>query len=365
MQKINIMKKNSKQLLLLPEFQKFITASSTGRRLMPSGKKIRSGTIRQYRCVYLLLEEFEKLQETPLRIQLLHRSSLRAIQKEKNYWIRFFKKFSFFLYKQKSYYDQYTGSVFKVLKTFFHYLAIEKALPVGDFHKKFRVPAEHFTPAILTPAQLKFLITDKAFEQSLSPSLQRAKDIFVFGSVVALRFQDLMQLKKPNIQYSPEGVYMILHTQKTGAEVKIPLPDFAVAIVHKYRRKAGRFTLPRLSGVNLNIQIKALMKKAGWDYSLPKIRHRQGEPVEIKNTTGEVYKFYDHITVHTMRRTAITTLLLMGVDETSVRRISGHAPGSKEFYRYVVIVQDYLNAKVKEAHLRLLQDGGNLMQKVA
>ena len=39
-----------------------------------------------------------------------------------------------------------------------------------------------------------------------------------------------------------------------------------------------------------------------------------------------------------MRRTAITTLLLIGVDEISVRRISGHAPGSKEFYKYVVMV---------------------------
>ena len=55
-----------------------------------------------------------------------------------------------------------------------------------------------------------------------------------------------------------------------------------------------------------------------------------------------------------MRRTAITTLLLLGVDEISVRRISGHAAGSKEFYRYVVVVQEYMNAKVKEAHIKLL-----------
>ena len=332
---------------------------------MPAGKKIRKGTISQYRCVYSLLKEFEETQETPLRIQLLNRSSLRVIQKEKNYWLRFYKKFSLFLYKQKGYFDQYAGSVFKVIRTFFHYLAVEKALPVGEFHKKFRVPPEKFTPAILTPQQLKFLIADKEFENSLSPWLQRAKDIFVFGSVVALRFRDLMQLKKSNIQYTPEGVFVALHTQKTGAEVKIPLPDFAVGIIYKYRRKAGRYILPRLSCVNLNIQIKHLMKKAGWDYNLPRIRHRQGEPVEIKNKSGEVCKFYDHITVHTMRRTAITTLLLMGVDETSVRRISGHAPGSKEFYRYVVLVQDYLSSKVKEAHIRLMNSGDNLVQKVA
>ena len=96
------------------------------------------------------------------------------------------------------------------------------------------------------------------------------------------------------------------------------------------------------------------MLKAGWDYPLPKIRHRKGETVEIYNKLGKSYRFCDHITAHTMRRTAITTLLLLGVDEITVRRISGHSAGSKEFYRYVVVVQEYMNASIKMAHQRLL-----------
>ncbi len=323
--------------------------------MMPSGKKLKPGTIEQYRHAYSLLQEYSKLYE-PLRIQLLYRSSLRIIQKEKNYWIRFFKRFSTFLYKDKKYFDQYTGSIFKIIKVFFHYLSIEKAYPIGDFHKRFRIPAESFTPAVLSPAQLRLLITDKEFEASLSSTLKRTKDIFVFGCTVGLRYQDLLGLKKTNIQHTSEGVNVVLHTQKTGAEVKIPLPEYAVAIISKYNKKAGRYVLPHLSDTNLNLQIKVLMKKAGWDYSLPKIRHRRGEPVEIQTKSKETYRFYDHITAHTMRRTAITTLLLMGVDENSVRRISGHAPGSKEFYRYVIIVQDFLNAKLRDAYTKLLSN---------
>jgi hypothetical protein len=45
---------------------------------------------------------------------------------------------------------------------------------------------------------------------------------------------------------------------------------------------------------------------------------------------------------------------MLGVDENTVRRISGHAPGSKEFYRYVVISQTYLNEKVRAAHNQLV-----------
>lgn len=98
---------------------------------------------------------------------------------------------------------------------------------------------------------------------------------------------------------------------------------------------------------------------------MPKIRNRKGEPVEIKKTDGESYKFYDHITTHTMRRTAITTLLLLGVEENSVRLVSGHAPGSREFYRYIVLVQEYLDIKIKQAHSKLLNSDDIKVQKIA
>lgn len=334
--------------------EKFIKATVTGRRLTASGKRIRRGTIEQYRHVLKLLRQYETKQKEPLRILLLHRSSLRRLQQEKNYWQRFFKNFSQYMYRNRHYYDQYAGSVFKVIKVFFHYLSIEKGLPVGAYHKQFRAPAEKFVPVVLTPAQLRRLITDESFYSSLSPALQITRDVFVFGCTAGLRYSDLMRLKKTNIRYMAEGVSLALETSKTGVTVQVPLPDYAVAIAEKYKRKAGQYVLPQLSNSSFNYCIKKLIQLAGWDHPLPKYRHRQGEPVEIKTDKGESWRFYNHITAHTMRRTAITTLLLMGVDETSVRRISGHAPGSKEFYRYVVLVQDYLNAKVKEAHQKLL-----------
>lgn len=350
------MKSYSRQIPLIPEFQKFISASSSGRRLMVSGKKVRSGTVALYRCAFLLLQEFEAGQGSPLRIQLLHRASLRMLQKEKNYWMRFFKQFSLFLYRKKRCHDQYVGAVFKIIKLFFQYLEQEKGLPIGSFHKRFRVPVNQFSPVILTPAQLKFLITNKEFENALPAAIKKVKDIFVFGCTVALRYQDLFRLQKNNVQYLTEGVFVVLHTQKTGSEIRIPLPEYAQAIVRKYMGKTGNFVLPRLACSNLNLGLKRLIKHAGWIHPLPKIRHRQGEPVEIYTKSGETLCFFDHVTSHTMRRTAITTLLLLGVDENTARRISGHAPGSKEFYRYVVVVQEYLNAKVKEAHLRLLSE---------
>ena len=87
---------------------------------------------------------------------------------------------------------------------------------------------------------------------------------------------------------------------------------------------------------------------------MPKIRHKQGIAEEVKTKNGKSYRFCDHITTHTMRRTAITTLLMMGVPELVVRRVSGHAPGSKEFYKYVAVAEDYLQDAVKSAFDRLV-----------
>ena len=46
-----------------------------------------------------------------------------------------------------------------------------------------------------------------------------------------------------------------------------------------------------------------------------------------------------------MRRSAITTMLRLQMPEHLVRKISGHAPNSKEFHKYVAISQDYLDVE--------------------
>jgi integrase len=164
-----------------------------------------------------------------------------------------------------------------------------------------------------------------------------------------------MNLQKKNIVYSGNEVYLKISTQKTGTEVKIPLPGYAIEIIKRHKTKAGKYILPRLSVTNLNIQIKKLIEKAGWNYPLTKNISKQGKLTEIKSADGKDWCFHQHITAHTMRRTAITTLLIMGVQELVVRKISGHAPGSKEFYRYVSVAQEYMNQEVKIAYKKLIE----------
>jgi integrase len=347
------MKRIAPQLLFSEQFKQFINATASARRLTASGRRISKGTITNYIYVQNLINEFEVKNNIRLRIQLLHRASMRTQQREKNYWKRFYIQFSLFLYSDKGYCDNYVMNTFKVIKAFFNYLRNEKGFVTGNYHRSFRVPLQQAAPVVLLPEQLNFLITNKEFEKSLNPFLKRARDIFVFGCTVGLRFSDLMNLKKKNIINEQGEVFLVLFTRKTGTEIKIPMPDYLMEIVRRYKRKAGRYILPRLSSSNLNLQIKKLIKAAGWNHPLPKTISHRGKMIELKKETGNTWRFYHHITAHTMRRTAITTLLILGVPEMIVRKISGHAPGSKEFYKYVGLAQEYLNREVRNAFKKL------------
>jgi hypothetical protein len=65
-----------------------------------------------------------------------------------------------------------------------------------------------------------------------------------------------------------------------------------------------------------------------------------------------------------MRRTAITTLLILGVPELVVRKLSGHAAGSKEFYKYISIANDYTNQQLKQAHHKLFNFGSEKIANI-
>ncbi|TCZ65031.1 tyrosine-type recombinase/integrase [Flaviaesturariibacter aridisoli] len=334
---------------LLPLFREFSSKSEKGHRLRYPGKKLAPGTIRQYQQVYQLLEQFEELDGQPVRIAVMGRPGITELQKEKRYWQRFLRHFLDFLYTKKRHSDNYVASVLKTLRACFNYIAQDKQLPIGTFHTMFKVPSPTIEPVILSPQQLQFLIYDQAFHENLPRHLRRTKDLFVFGCTVGLRYSDLMALQKKNLVSTQQGWTLNLRTQKTGTAVQIPFPDYLEAILDKYRATTGRFLLPRLSSTNMNKQVKDLCRRAGWNQPLPKMRSRRGKMIEQRCPEGNTQTFADQVTAHTMRRTAITTLLILGVPELAVRRISGHAPGSKEFYRYVIIAQEYVNQHIRKA----------------
>lgn len=204
--------------------------------------------------------------------------------------------------------------------------------------------------------QLQFLINNRHFEAGLIKPLQKAKDIFVFGSTVALRVSDLFAIKFSDIECMGTYYYLPVKTIKTGTHVRIKLPTYAVEIIEKFRSNArGRKTVfPPVPRTRFNNQLKAIAEMAGWINYTGRMRTKRGIPVKSKGKANkDLYRFCDLVSSHTMRRTAITTMLMLGMKEHVVRKISGHADNSKSFYRYVNLVQSYMDNEMDEVFGKL------------
>ncbi len=279
----------AKELSFFDLYDKFIADSKSGRRLQPNGKNISTGTISNYIYTANLLKQFSEQKEFALRIRPLKYLQKRELITEKNYWKKFYKKFTDFLYTDCGHYDNYVGQTTKNIRVFFNYLNKELMLGVGEFHKSFYTRKEEIPIVTLLPEELNFLITDKTFEAGLSKRLQQAKDVFVFGSTVALRISDLLALKKSQLRIAAGSYYLVVRSKKTSTDTQIRLPDYAVAIIQKYSNK-HKTLLPPFNKVNLNLYLKELMEKAGFVHPISKTREKRGKLKEIIKTTEDKQK---------------------------------------------------------------------------
>jgi integrase len=346
----------SKELSLFHLYEKFINDSLRGKRLQPNGKRLAAGTIKNYNYTLQLLKNFSGNKNFELRIRPARYLNKKQAQVEKNYWRKFYKRFTDYLYNDCGHYDNYVGQTIKNVKLFFNYLNKDLVLEVGEFHKLFYVRKEEIAIFPLMPEELSFLIHAKELENSLPKRMKEVKDFFVFGCTVALRVSDLLNLKRSNIRIINDQYYLSARSIKTATDTLIKLPPYAVEIISKYK-KQNRL-LPHFNKSNLNKYIKQLLETAGFTHPIQKLRERSGFSIEIKNDHGALSKqlrFCDVASTHTMRRTAITTMLSLGMPEQIVRKISGHAPGSKEFYRYILWAQTYQDTETEKMFEKLQQ----------
>jgi integrase len=330
---------NKKEYCFLSLYEKFIDDNKKGKRLQPNGKKLTEGTIANYTNTFLLLKDFSAQKKFKLKISSIKRLSARETETEKNYWKKFYKKFSDYLYNEVDCYDNYAGQCFKNIKVFFSYLNKEMAILTGSFHKLFYIRKEQVQIFPLMPEELNFLIYNKQFEDRLPKKMREVKDVFVFGCTVALRVSDLINLQKANLRVTNNHHYLCVRSIKTSTDTLIKLPAYAIEIILKYK-KIKKKLLPHFNASNLNQYIKFLLEQAGMTNEVLITRERRGVAVKQFNH-GKPFRFCDVSSTHTMRRTAITTMLSLGMPEQLVRKISGHSPNGKEFYRYVLWAQTY------------------------
>ena len=217
------------------------------------------------------------------------------------------------------------GKHIKTLKTFLNE-ATERGYNTNlEFKKKkFKVTREESDAIYLSINELKVM---EKIDLSVTPRLDRIRDLFLIGCYTGLRFSDFIQIKPENIII--EKSILQIRTQKTGQRVSIPLHATVIKILNKYDYQLPR---PKTNQV-MNTYLKEVA-------SLSKLKYK----VETTITKGGVIKKesiekYKLVTTHTARRSFATNLFLADVPTVSIMKITGHTT-EKSFLRYIRVTQE-------------------------
>jgi integrase len=339
-------------------FNEFIKDSEKGIRVQKNGKEISRQSIEQYYYIAKYLKDFSKKKYFKLVVYNVANKSEQQLSSIKKYYADFYHYYTEYLYRDRKYFDNTVGSNIKVVRAFFNYLDEVRGVNVGSYHRSFFVRKEEIPVLVIEPEQLNYLIKDKTLEETLSPKEQRAKDYFVVGSTFALRLSDLKRVTWDNIVFENGANYLLVVSKKTGSTTKVLIPDYCIEIFERYS-KEHKTLLPPTNSNELNQLLRQVGKKCNWNKPIIKTRERRGKVVVIykdeKNETN--FELSDLITMHCARRTAITTLLRLGVPEHVVKTISGHSPNSTSFHKYVEVAESYKNQQFSNAIDKLLQIG--------
>ncbi|ACU61289.1 integrase family protein [Chitinophaga pinensis DSM 2588] len=161
------------------------------------------------------------------------------------------------------------------------------------------------------------------YSLELTGSLEKARDVFVFGCWVALRVGDLSRIN----DYHRRGNLIEVLTTKTSEKVIIPLHWMARKILDKY----GDGNLPvYTTAEGLSYHLNDLCKMAGIN-SKHLITITKGG-----NRIAEYYEKWQLVSPHTARRSFATNMYKAGFPVKSIMKITGHRTEAA-FFRYIRI----------------------------
>lgn len=315
-------------------FARFIKESEDGDRVTKKGKRIKVLTIKSYKQVQNIILEFEKKTGYDLNW--------------KNINDKFYLKLTNYLFDELDYYDNGVGTVVKVLKTFLNWAVDEGIIKSRLYTSNWIKWEEQIDIVVLYPDELNLLFNLEA----PTDRLQRTKDIFLAGCMTCLRVTNLLGVDKVDLTGNKLKVIAV----KSDKPIHLEVPPLLMQIFKKYDNM-----LPEISQAQFNTALKDLAKWLGeyirtnrkslkqgfigndWGKKFIKTRYKRGEPIRVQKEMSEM------ITSHTMRRTGITSLLMMGLSEIEVKSISGHSISSEDFAKYVKIAEQFINKKSTEA----------------
>ena len=154
--------------------------------------------------------------------------------------------------------------------------------------------------------------------------LQRVRDIFIFQTMTAMRYDDLYHLKKDNLKDD----YIEYVQGMTQKFVKIPYNEFTLEIREKYKDLSPDKPLPTMANQPFNRSLKDLFKLAKLNRIVTVVLMKGKETIE------SFKPLYEVAASHMARRNFIGISIEKKIRAEVIKSISGHTKDSKSFGRY-------------------------------
>lgn len=286
---------------------------------------VSADALQKYQRVKALLYEFEKVNRLKITFEKI--TPL------------FYEKFYAFLIGEKKLLNNTAHKNIQFFKTFIIWCNTNGFTENKSF-TQFKSKSEKNEVIYLTEEELMILYNSNASNERL----ERVRDIFVFQCFTGVRYSDIENLKREDI----EGPTWNLRTQKTRDIITIPLNNYALSILSKY--KSWETPLPIISNQKFNKYLKELCKEAKINSPVKIVQYRGNKREEL------IYKKYEIVGSHTARRTFISLSLQKGMSAEVIMSITGHTS-----YR---MMQKYLKIADMQKRNEMEKAWGSSLRKI-
>jgi integrase len=209
---------------------------------------------------------------------------------------------------------------------------------------QYEVPAKHIDTekVFLDPEDIKVIFNNYHIRERLSARNKFYFDFSLIALTTALRRNDILFLKPTDFKKVSGKFFVTNWNHKTKVDTLAQIPEFIYNIVQENVKSFGH-----VLGYFDDCYVKCLSVMIKKTFDQPEFEGLQREHTKnIMSPDGKTQKqktkkLYEFITPHVFRRSAITTMLVSGVDEGTVKKMSGHVRDSEAFNVYVGHVQSH------------------------
>lgn len=258
-----------------------------------TGNSISKSMLKRYKCNKTLLENFQKDYHTKLILG-------RFNEKTYNHFLKY-------CIEEKQHSANTLNRNVGLLKTFLLWAYEHKYTFNNDFLNFKRPPKFQTDEVALNYQQVEYVYY---YDFTKNKRLEKVRDLFVFGCVTGLRFENYVRVSKNDIQ---DGFIRVIDLKSKSKNLSIPLNGISKSILEKYD-----YQLPKISNQKMNQYIKEVFQALEFTEEIKKTMKYGDELVEKKS------EFWERISSHTARRSFITIMKNKRIPDKVIMSYTGH-----------------------------------------